>query len=73
MKGIKYLTDEAGKKTAVVISLKDYKEEVEDFLDGLEAMERLEEPSVDFEKAVSKILKAKGSNGKVSAKNKKIG
>ena len=73
MKGIKYLTDEQGKKTAVVISLKNYKEEVEDFLDGLEAMERLEEPSVDFEKAVNKILKAKPNNGKVSAKNKKIG
>ncbi len=40
MKGIKYLTDEQGKKSAVVISLKNYKEEVEDFLDGLEAMER---------------------------------
>ena len=73
MKGIKYLTDEGGKKTAVVISLKDYKEEVEDFLDGLEAMERMEEPSVDFGKAVKKILKSKPTNGKVSAKNKKIG
>jgi PHD/YefM family antitoxin component YafN of YafNO toxin-antitoxin module len=73
MKGIKYLTDEQGKKTAVVISLKNYKEEVEDFLDGLAALERLEEPSVDFEKAVNKIVKTKASNGKVPAKNKKIG
>ncbi len=72
MKGINYITDEQGNKTAVVISIKNYKEEIEDFLDGLEAQSRLEEPSVDFAKAVSKILKTKSSNGKLSAKNKKI-
>jgi hypothetical protein len=71
MKGINYLTDEKGNKTAIVISLKNYQEEVEDFLDGLEATNRLQEPSVDFEKAVTKILKSKKAN--VPAKNKKIG
>ncbi len=73
MKGVNYITDEEGNKTAVVISLKDYKEEIEDFLDGLEAQDRLEEPSVDFEKAITKIIKNKSVNGKVSAENKKIG
>jgi PHD/YefM family antitoxin component YafN of YafNO toxin-antitoxin module len=73
MKGVNYITDEQGKKTAVIISLKNYKEEIEDFLDGLEAQSRLEEPSIDFEKAFTKIVKNKTSNGKVSAKNKKIG
>ena len=73
MKGVNYITDEQGKKTAVVISLKNYKEEIEDFLDGLEAQSRMEEPSIDFEKALAKIVKNKSSNGKVSAKNKKIG
>jgi len=73
MKGINYITDEQGKKTAVVISLKNYKEEIEDFLDGLEAQGREEEPSIDFEKSVTKIIKNKSSNGKVSAQNKKIG
>ena len=73
MKGINYITDERGNKTAVVISMKNYKEEIEDFLDGLEAQNRMEEPSVDFEKAVLKIIKSKSSNGKLSAKNKKIG
>ncbi len=72
MKGVNYITDERGNKTAVVINLKNYKEEIEDFLDGLEAQNRMQEPSVDFEKAVTKILKAKSSNGKLSAKNKKI-
>ena len=73
MKGVSYITDEHGKKTAVVISLKNYKEEIEDFLDGLEAQSRVAEPSVDFEKAVTKIIISKSKNGKVSAKNKKIG
>lgn len=73
MKGINYITDEKGNKTAIVISLKNYQEEVEDFLDGIEAASRVSEPSVDFEKAVNKILKTKSANGKVSAKNKKIG
>jgi hypothetical protein len=72
MRGIQYITDEKGNKTAVIISLTNYKEEVEDFIDGLEAKSRLEEPSADFEKTVSKILKSKQRYGKVSAKNKKI-
>jgi len=73
MKGVNYITYERGKKTAVVIRLKNYKEEIEDFLDGLDAQNRAEEPSVDFEKAFTKIFKNKTSNGKVSAKNKKLG
>jgi hypothetical protein len=73
MKGISYITDEKGNKTAVIINLKNYQEEVEEFLDGLEAQSRLNEPSVDFEKSVNKILKSKNRRGKVSAKNKKIG
>lgn len=73
MKGVNYLTDESGNKTAVVISMKDYKEEIEDFLDGLQAQSRIQEHSVDFEKAVSQLLKTKSRNGKLPAKNKKIG
>lgn len=72
MKGINYMTDIKGNKTAGVISMKNYKEEVEDFLNGLEAQNRLEEPAVDFEKAVAKVLKAKTKNGKLPVKNKKL-
>ena len=72
MKGINYITDEKGNKTAVIINLKNYQEEVEDFLDGLEAQSRLNEPSVDFEKSVNKILKSKSLRAKVSSKNKKV-
>jgi hypothetical protein len=73
MKGISYITNDKGNKTAVIINLKNYHEEVEDFLDGLEAQSRLNEPSVDFEKSVTKILKSKSKRAKVSSKNKKIG
>lgn len=59
MKGVNYITDEQGKKTAVIISFKDYREEIEDFLDGLEAQSRVEEPSIDFEKVITKIIKNK--------------
>ena len=73
MKGVNYITDANGNKTAVLINIKNYKAEIEDFLDGLEAQNRLEEPAVDFDKAVNKILKAKASHAKLSAKNKKLG
>jgi hypothetical protein len=72
MKGVNYLTDQKGKKTAVVIDLKKYGDEVEDFLDGLEAASRAHEPSVDFKKAVTKIIKAKSKRG-LSNQNKKVG
>jgi hypothetical protein len=71
MKGIHYLTNEKGKKTAVVIDLKEYKEELEDFLDGLEAASRVNESSIDFGKTIDKIIKEKSRRG-LSNKNKKI-
>ena len=46
MKGVNYITVEQGKKTAVIISLKNYREEIEDFPDGLEAQSRAAEASV---------------------------
>ena len=56
MKGINYLTNDKGLKTAVVIDLKIHREEVEDFLDGLEAKSRKneakEEASLVFERIV---------------------
>jgi len=71
MKGINYLTDQKGKKTAVVIDLKQYGEALEDFLDGLQAVARANEPSVDFKKTVTQIIKAKSKRG-ISNQNKKI-
>jgi len=39
--------------------LKKYKEELEDFIDGLEAASRVNEPAGDFEKSVNRIIKSK--------------
>jgi hypothetical protein len=71
MKGINYLTDQKGERTAVVFDLKKYREELEDFIDGLEAASRLNEPRVDFKKAVNKIIKSKSRNG-LSSHHKKV-
>ncbi len=54
MKGINYITDTRGNKTAVVIGMKNYKEEVEDFLIGLEAQNRLEETALILKKQLIK-------------------
>lgn len=59
MKGISYLTNDEGQRTAVVIDLQTYGEELEDFLDGLTAEERRDEPKEDFQTVVSRILKLK--------------
>ena len=71
MKGIHYLTNTKGEKTAVVFDLKKYKEELIDFIDGLEAASRVDEPSVNFEKAVTKIINQKNKRA-VSRSPKKI-
>ncbi|MEZ0486222.1 hypothetical protein [Fibrella aquatica] len=55
MKGINFLTDDSGRRTAVVIDIQTYGEELEDFLDGLEAEARRNEPREDFNAAVDRI------------------
>jgi hypothetical protein len=59
MEGINYITDDRGKRTAVVIDLNKYSTYLEDFFDGLEAESRLNEPKIPFE-VVKKNLIAKG-------------
>ena len=59
MKGISYLTDNKGKQKALVIDLKFYAEEVQDFLDGIIAESRKKEPKSDYQKTIGKILKAR--------------
>ena len=44
MKGIQFVTDEQGQKTAVLIDLKQYGELWEDFYDSLIAARRADEP-----------------------------
>ena len=59
MKGIQYLTDEEGKKTAVLIDLKKHGDLWEDFYDSLVARARAEEPREALEE-VKKQLKKQG-------------
>ncbi|MEA5141618.1 hypothetical protein [Arcicella rigui] len=56
MKGINYLTNDKGLKTAVVIDLKIHREEVEDFLDGLEAKSRKNEAKEEASLVFERIL-----------------
>ena len=70
MKGINYLTDKKGKKTAIVIDLNQYQDEVMDFLDGIKASSRVSEPSVDFKRAISGIIQKKKRG--LPSKTKKV-
>lgn len=62
MKGINYLTNDAGERTAVVIDLKLYGDELDDFLDGLEAQARQDERKEDFNTVVNRLLSEKGGH-----------
>ena len=50
MKGIQFVTDEKGKKTAVVIDLSEHRRLWEDFYDGLTVLEREDEPRIPWNK-----------------------
>jgi predicted DNA-binding protein len=59
MKGINYITDHTGKKSAIVIDIDTYAEQLEDFLDGLEAVQRINEPHEDYKIVMERILQVK--------------
>lgn len=63
MEGINYIVNETGQRTAVVIDIQTYGEELEDFLDGLEAESRRNEPKEDFQTVVNRLLTAKATDG----------
>lgn len=62
MKGIQFVTDDAGKKTAVLIDLKKHGNLWEDFYDSLVARERATEPRESLE-SVRKRLRKQGKLG----------
>jgi hypothetical protein len=49
MEGIKFINDESGNKTAVIIDLKEHAGIWEDFYDGLVSESRKNEPTVSWE------------------------
>jgi hypothetical protein len=55
MKGINFLTDDNGHRTAVLIDVEAHGEALQDFLDGLEAEARQDEPTEDFNAVVERI------------------
>jgi hypothetical protein len=62
MKGVNFVTDNNNRRTAVIIDLKTiekHSEDVEDFLDGIIAESRKDEPKRSWED-VKKSLKNKG-------------
>ncbi len=62
MQGINYVTNEDGKRVAVLIDLKKHGEMWEDFYDGLTAKKRNGEPRESLE-SVKKLLAQKGKFG----------
>ena len=59
LEGIQFVTNAAGKKTAVLISLNQYGELWEDFYDMLIARQRNDEPRESLE-SVREMLKQQG-------------
>ena len=62
MTGIRFITDENGHRTDVVINLRRYSKELEDFFDYLVFEERKEEETVPFEQILDD-LKREGRYG----------
>ena len=65
MRGVNYLTNDRGIKTAVMIDLKTHREEVEDFLDVLEAKSRKNEVKEEASLVFERILNKKKVNGEL--------
>jgi hypothetical protein len=63
MQGIKYVTNEDGKRVAVQIDLKKYGELWEDFFDALTAKKRQNEPRESLASVKARLRK----NGKLNA------
>ena len=57
MTGIQFITDDKGRKTAVVIDLKKYGSVWEDFWDGLVSESRRKEKGIPYEEFRAKRLK----------------
>jgi len=52
---VKYITDDRGERTAVVLPMAEYKKLLEDFEDLAVVAERREEPNIPHEQFVSEL------------------
>lgn len=57
MGGIQFVTDDKGRRTAVLIDLKKHGDVWEDFWDGLISESRREEKGIPFEKVKANLVK----------------
>ncbi|MCD6355414.1 MAG: hypothetical protein J7L95_07680 [Prolixibacteraceae bacterium] len=66
MEGIKYLTDEKGKRVAIQIDLSKHKKFVEEYLEFVEDRKDIKatqfEETIPFEEVISKYEKLHGKN-----------
>lgn len=65
MTGIRYITNEKGQKTDLIINLKEHGQIVEDLLDALLIEERKSEDSILFDEFVSQLI----TEGKIDERN----
>lgn len=63
MKGVRYLVDESGERTAVVIDLKQHSELWEDFYDRALALSRAREPRASLETVKRRLGRRKQRAG----------
>ena len=63
MRGIQYITDDRGRKRAVVIDLEKYGELWEDFYDSLIARKRASEPRESLESVKQRLRKKRRLDG----------
>jgi len=54
---LKYITNEAGEKTAVILPIKEFEELLEDIEDIAALLERRDEPTIPFEEVIEKLKK----------------
>lgn len=54
---LKYVTDEKGKKTAVILPIDEFEELLEDIEDMAILLERRDEPTIPFEELIVKLKK----------------
>jgi len=66
MKGIQYLVDDTGKKTAVVIDLEEWGELWEDFYDIFVSESRRDEPAISWEELKTEMLAGEPAEDDVS-------
>ena len=67
LKGVQYLVDGSGKRTAVVISLKEWGEIWEDLYDVLVSESRKDKPTVAWETLKAELANEASTSGNLSA------